>query len=474
MLIGGQLVQSASGEIIDSVNPATGNIIGHIPVAGKSDVDEAVSAGIIAQAGWARTDMQERAELLRNIARNVRQRAEEILQIEVRDTGNTVSKLRGDITTGINFLEYFAGLGLELKGISVPASQNNLHFTLREPYGVVGRIIPFNHPFMFALAKMGAPLMAGNSLVIKPPESSSLSAGILAEICRDIVPAGLVNIVTGTGSVTGDALARHPQVRRLGFIGSVPTGLAIQRAAAEVAVKHISLELGGKNPMIVFPDINPDVAATAAVAAMNFSWQGQSCGSCSRLLLHESIHDEVLDKIIDKVRNLVVGDPLDPVTQMGPLNSLMQRKKMECYVRNAHKEGAMLMIGGKRPSGAMFDKGYWYLPTVFSGVTAQMQIGREEVFGPLLSVMRWQNMDDLLRVANSTEYGLTAAVWTNDLKAAIHVIRHIRAGYIWVNNFSAHYLGTPFGGVGNSGLDREECLDELYSYSQIKTVHIAL
>lgn len=474
MLIGGELVEAASGKTLDSLNPATEEVIGRIPAGDKVDVDRAVVAATQAQLEWANTELSHRAERLRAVAARVAERAEEILKLEVLDTGNTITKMRGDVGMGIKVLEYYAGLGLELKGSTIPASQNNLHFSLREPYGVVGRIIPFNHPIMFALSRMAAPLMAGNAIIIKPPESSSLSAGILAEICRDELPAGLVNIITGLGSEAGDAIVRHPEIKRLAFIGSVPTGLVIQKAAAEVSVKHVSLELGGKNPMLIFPDIDPEDAATAAVSAMNFAWQGQSCGSCSRLLVHESLYEEVLKRIVEKTERLVIGDPLDPGSQMGPMNSRMQLDKVEHYVRTAHEDGARLMTGGERPPGAQFERGFWHQPTVFADVTPEMRIGHEEIFGPVLSVFRWKDEDEAIRIANSTEYGLTAAIWTNDLNAATRCIRGIKAGYVWVNGFSAHHLGTPFGGMGNSGLGREEGIEELLSYTETKTVHLAL
>ncbi len=474
MLIGGRLVGAASGETLDSVNPATEELIGRVPAGAKADVDAAVEAALTAQAAWARTEMAERAERLRAVGRRLAARAEELLELEVRDTGNTVGKMRGDVAKGIEVLEYYAGLGLELKGHTVPATQKNLHFTLREPYGVVGRIIPFNHPIMFAVSRIAAPLMAGNAVVIKPPETSSLSAGVLAEVCRDELPPGLVNIVTGLGATAGDALVRHPAVKRIAFIGSVPTGRAIQRAAAEVGVKHVSLELGGKNPMIVFPDVDREQAASAAVAAMNFAWQGQSCGSCSRLLLHESIYDEVLERVVAKTQSIRLGDPLDPASQMGPMNSRMQLDKVRHYVGSAREDGARLMTGGDRPPGAAFARGYWHQPTVFADVTPAMRIGREEIFGPVLSVFRWRDEAEALRIANGTEYGLTAAIWTNDLKTAMRMARGVRSGYVWINGVSAHYLGTPFGGMSNSGLGREEGIDELLSYTETKTIHVLL
>ena len=297
MLIAGAMTVGdggAKGEWISSLNPATGEIIGRVPAATILDVERAVAAAAEAQPLWAQRSVWERAVVLRKLAAGIRQRGAEILQLESRDTGNTLNKLRADVEIAAGYLEYFAGLGSEMKGESIPASANGLHFTLREPYGVVARIVPFNHPFMFAAAHLAAPLMAGNAVVVKTPETSPLSGSVLGELCCEYLPTGLVNIIHGHGARAGDALVRHPEVRRIGFTGSVPTGLAIQRAAAEVGVKHVSLELGGKNPLIVFADAKLERVVEMAIAGMNFSWAGQSCGSTSRLLLHESIYDSVV------------------------------------------------------------------------------------------------------------------------------------------------------------------------------------
>ena len=298
MLIGGKLVESESGEWIESLNPATEEVIGRVPAASIKDVDEAVEAAIQAQPDWAALPVSERGECLRALADGLMERAGELLELEVKDTGNTIAKMKRDVEKAATLQRYFAGLGLELKGETVPASLDGLHFTVCEPYGVVGRIVPFNHPISFAAGRLAAPLMAGNSIVVKPPEQAPLSASILAEVCAEVLPPGLVNIVTGFGPVAGDAIVRHPRIKRIAFIGSVPTGMIIQRAAAEVGVKHITLELGGKNPMIVFPDADLDLAVRGAVAGMNFTHQGQSCGSTSRLMLHDSIHDEFLGRVV--------------------------------------------------------------------------------------------------------------------------------------------------------------------------------
>ncbi len=474
MLIGGDLVESEDGRWLESINPANEEVIGAVPLCGKADVDKAVAAAREAAPGWEAIGVKARAEFLREIGRRMQARGLEILEVEVADCGSTIGKLRGDVGHAVGALEQYAGLGMELKGQTIPASTTNLHLTIRQPYGVVGRIAPFNHPIYFAAGGSAAPLMAGNTVVVKPPEQSPLSSAILSEICREVLPPGVMNIVPGYGHEAGDAIVRHPAIKRIGFIGSVPTGLAIQRAASEVGVKHLSLELGGKNPMIVFPDVDLDQAANAAVMGMNFAWQGQSCGSTSRLLLHESIYDDVVGRVKARIDGLRLGDPASDDSQMGPINSKAQYERVQRYVEFGKADGATLLSGGARPEGAGFERGFWIRPTLFGDVTPDMRIAKEEVFGPILSVLKWRTLDDALAIANSTEYGLTASIWTNDLKTALNAAKRIESGYIWINGFSAHYRGTPFGGMKNSGTGREEGLDELYSYTENKTIHIAL
>ena len=474
MLIGGKLVESESGMWLESVNPANEQPIGLVPAGTRADVELAYQAAAAAQPAWGALTPAARGGYLLKVAAAMRARAEEILQVEVIDTGNTITKMKADVEQAAVSIEFFAGLGTELKGETIPASADNLHISIREPYGVVGRIVPFNHPIKFASNAIAAPLMAGNTVIVKPPEQSPLSASILAEICAGLLPPGVVNIVTGNGMPVGDAIVRHPGIKRLALTGSVPTGMAVQRAAAEVGVKHISLELGGKNPMIVFPDMDPEKISDVAIGAMNFAWSGQSCGSASRLLVHESLYDAVLEKLVAKVKALRLGEPLDGASQMGPLNSKTHYERVCAMIQKGKDEKARLMTGGGRPAGKQFEKGYWVEPTVFAEVTPQMTIGREEIFGPVLSVFKWKDEAQALEIANSTAYGLTASVWTNDLKTALRVAKAVRSGYVWVNNASAHYTGTGFGGMKNSGIGREEGLDELLSYTELKTIHIKL
>lgn len=474
MYIGGEFVESDSGEWMDSVNPATGEVHGRVPAGTVSDVDRAVKAAAAAQLDWGARSVWERGELIRKLADEIKKRAADVVPLESADTGNTIASLGNDITLAAGYMNFVAGLGIEIKGESVPATAENIHFTIRQPYGVVGRIVPFNHPFLFAGAHLGAPLIAGNAVVLKSPDQSPLSASLMAEICHDVLPPGVVNIVSGEGLVVGDAIVRHPQVPRIGFTGSVPTGMAIQRSAAEVGIKHITLELGGKNPFIAFPDADPEAVANAAVSGMNFNWSGQSCGSTSRLMLHESIYDDVLARIEAQVSAIKVGDPLDKSSGMGPVNSEKHYKHVMGLIAAANEEGARLVTGGSRPEGKEFASGYWVRPTVFADVTMDMKIGREEVFGPVLSVLKWKTTEEAIEMANCIDMGLTSAIWTNDIKVALDTARKIESGLVWINGTGRHYMGTGFSGWKNSGLGREECLEEVLSYTRSKSIHIIM
>lgn len=472
MLIGGGFATARDGGWITSLDPATEDPIGRVPAGTRDDVARAVAAATAAQPAWAERSIWERGALLRKLAAKFRANAAAILKMEATDTGNTIAKLRADVEIAAGYLEYFAGLATEMKGDTVPASPRGFHFTLREPYGVVGRIVPFNHPFMFAAAHLAAPLTAGNTVVIKTPETSPLSGHLLAEACCEVLPPGVVNIVSGLGLAAGDALVRHPDVRRIGFTGSAATGMAIQRAAAETCVKHVSLELGGKNPLIVFPDADVETAVDAAIAGMNFSWAGQSCGSTSRLMVHKSLYARAVELTAAKVAALKVGNPLDPTSDMGPVNSEAQYRRVMGFITAGKNEGARLCTGGGRPTGAAFERGYWIAPTVFADVTPAMTIGREEIFGPVMSVMTWSTIDEAVAMANGTDYGLTAAIFTNNLTEALSTARRIDTGVVAINSANMHVVGLPFGGSKNSGVGGEESLEELLSYTQVKAVHI--
>jgi betaine-aldehyde dehydrogenase len=474
MLIDGELVAGEADNWIDSVNPANEEKIGEIPAGDGADVNKAVAAAEKAQPAWAALDIKDRAKYLKKLAKAIRERGDELLRVEVTDTGNTITKMKGDVEGSAEALEWYSGLAIEMKGETIPASSKNLHITVREPYGVVARIVPFNHPLSFAVRGLAGPMMAGNTVVIKPPETSSMSASLLAELCKEILPPGTVNIVSGNGMPAGDAIVRHPKVKRIAFTGSIPTGMLIQKAAAESGIKALTLELGGKNPFIVYPDADPDKVADAAIAGMNFAWSGQSCGSTSRLMLHESLYKKVTDRVAERVAAIKLGDPLDPASQMGPMNNKRHYEKVMSMVQSGMSDGATLVTGGKRPPGRDFERGYWLQPTVFGDVHPQMRIAREEIFGPVLSVFSWRDEDATIELANSTEYGLTAAIWTNDIKRALKAARKVQSGMVWINGVGNHFKGTPYGGYKNSGVGRESALEELLSYTETKAIQIFL
>ncbi|TMR24330.1 aldehyde dehydrogenase family protein [Nonomuraea zeae] len=362
-------------------------------------------------------------------------------------------------------------VGEQLRGEVVPASAEHLHYTVREPYGVVGRILPYNHPIMFAAGKIAAPLVAGNTVIVKPAHQTPLSALRMGELFADLLPPGVLNVVTGAGPEPGAAIAAHPGIRRIAFIGGERTGRAIQESAARVAVKHVTLELGGKNAMVVFPDADLEAAAASAVKGMNLTAStGQSCGSTSRLLLHSDVADVVIDRVRALMEGLVVGHPLDPGTDVGPLVSGEHAARVLAHVEAARREGAVVAAGGGRP--AHLERGYFVEPTLLTGVRQDMSVANHEIFGPVLSVLTFTREEEALCLANAVEYGLTAAVWTRDLARAHRFAAAFEAGFVWVNGSSQHFPGVPYGGVKASGVGREESAEELLGFTQTKAVTV--
>ncbi|WP_417281033.1 aldehyde dehydrogenase family protein [Celeribacter sp.] len=474
LLIDGELVESETGRWADSIDPSTEEVIGRAALGSAKDMHRAIDAAERAWPAWAAQNVDERAEILRAFGDRLAERVDELSRIEVRDSGNTLRPTLHAMDETLKTLRFYAGIAPMMRGETIPASSKHMHMTLLEPYGVVGRIAAYNHPALFSVARTAAALAVGNAVVVKPPETSPLSVLILGEVAQEMLPPGVFNIVNGTGTEAGDALVRHPNVKRLALIGSVPTGRAIQRSAAEVAVKHVTLELGGKNPMIVFADADAEAAATSAVRGMNFPWQGQSCGSNSRVLVHRDIYEDVLERITAKVAAMRLGDPMADTTDMGPINNAKSYAHVTSFFDREQTEGARLMTGGKRPSGAEFAKGFWAEPTVYGDVTPQMRLWREEIFGPVVSIAPWDDYETMLADANDTSYGLSAAIWTNDITAAITTAKRLRAGSIFVNGSNTHFVGMPWGGFKNSGVDREEGVEEMRSYLETKALNIML
>jgi acyl-CoA reductase-like NAD-dependent aldehyde dehydrogenase len=393
--------------------------------------------------------------------------------LDAIDGGNPYAAMLVDVRISIQSLHDWPALALALNGQTIPeASPGNLHYTRLEPYGVVGRIVPFNHPVMFAITRILPALIAGNTVVLKPAEQTPLSALVFGEIAAGVLPPGVLNVVTG-GPEAGDALVTHPDVKRIAFTGSVPTAMRIQQRTAQFGIKHLSFELGGKNAMIVFPDVDVEDVVDGAIEGMNFVvCQGQSCGSNSRVFVHDDLYEDFLGAAGARLDAMRVGCAYDPSTEMGPLVTQAHYDRVRGYVDAGREEGARLVAGGGRPDG--LDGGYFLRPTLFADVAPGMRIAREEIFGPVMSVFRWSDYDSVVRQANDVDLGLTASVWTNDLHLAHKTAAALDAGYVWVNDSTKHYWGTPFGGTKNSGLGREESTDELLTYYELKAVHTIL
>jgi acyl-CoA reductase-like NAD-dependent aldehyde dehydrogenase len=472
MLIDGELRHACSGDLLDAINPATGQLFAQFPKGGAVDIDDAVQASVVAFPAWWATPPLERAACLEELADVILDHADELTALDVIDNGSTVRQMRNDAITAARQLRYFAGLALEQRGDTMPAGYGRLNFTLRQPFGVVGRIIPFNHPLMFAAQKIGAPLIAGNAVVLKPSEHTSVSALRMGELAREIFPPGVLNIVTGLGSEVGHALVEHPKVRRIAFTGSAEIGRSIQVRAAAHVVKTVTLELGGKNPIVIFPDADLAMAVEGVMRGMNFTFQGQSCGSTSRLLVHQSIHRDFVTKLAARIDALQLGPPGDEATDVGSIVHRGQYEKVIRYLEIAADEGLRVLTGGGTSDDPDLQAGMFVRPTLYDDVPASSRLLREEIFGPVLVAVPFTDFDDAMRIANEVAYGLTASVYTSDLSTALRFAREAEVGYVWVNDVGAHILGAAFGGVKDSGVGREENLQEILSYSQEKNVHI--
>lgn len=469
---GGAWHDPIAGIHADTLNPGTGVTLGGVAVAGAADVDAAVAAARRGYSEWRAVLPLERAKILRRLAQLVRENARELAMIDAANCGNPIREMIGDANIAAAQLEFFAGLVTEMKGASIPMGPDVVNFSVREPLGVVARIVPFNHPFMFAAGKAAAPLAAGNSVIIKPPDQAPLSALRLAELADGLFPAGVFNVVPGDRA-TGAALASHPGVAMVGIIGSVAAGRAVMRAASET-LKPVLLELGGKNALIAYPDADPDDVAAGVVAGMNFTWCGQSCGSTSRAFVHADIYDAVLTRVKARVAVFRPGPPTDMETTMGAIVSRAQQNRVLEYIESAKAEGARLLHGGARPADPALADGFFVEPTVFADVTSTMRIAREEIFGPVLAILKWSDPAAMLREVNAVPYGLTCSIWTNDVSTAYRTAMAAEAGFVWINEVGKHFLGAPFGGVKQSGFGREECLSELLQFTIEKNIHLKL
>ena len=472
MLIGGRKTLASDGGTIDVLNPATGQAISKVPAATAEDIETAYQAAAAAFPAWSRAHPLERAKALRDLADLVEEHGDELAALDVMDNGSPIKEMRKDVDIAAAQLRYFAGLVLQVRGETIPTGDGRLNYTLRQPYGVVGRIVPFNHPLMFAAGKIAAPLAAGNTVIMKPSEHTSLSALRLAELINQVLPPGVMNMVTGWGHTAGDAMVAHPGIRRLAFIGAETTGRAIVARAMGVNVKHVSLELGGKNPLLVFPDADLDLAVEGAIRGMNFTWQGQSCGSTSRVFVDRAIHDEFLARLVAAVEPLKQGAPDDWTTETGSMINQAQFDKVQYYVNLGKEEGSNLVLGGQHRTDGDMKDGLFISPAIFSDVDPNSRMAREEIFGPVMAVMPFNGYDEGLALANDTDLGLTAAVYTRDLTLAHRFANDVEAGFVWVNDSSRHFVGAPFGGFKNSGIGREEDIEELESYTQVKNVNV--
>jgi phenylacetaldehyde dehydrogenase len=482
MLIGGQWVESRTGETLESVDPATGRSLTTIPRGDAADVDRAVRAARAAfeSAAWREITPIDRGRLLDRLADLIEEHAEELALLEAHDNGKPVRVARAvDVGSSAKLFRYFAGWPSKFEGSTVPVSPRGglsvLNYTVHEPVGVVGAIVPWNFPMSMACWKLAPALATGNTVVLKPAEETSLSTLRLAELIGEAgFPDGVVNVVTGTGPAAGAAIAEHAGIDKVAFTGSTDVGRLVARAATG-NLKKVSLELGGKSPHIVLPDADPGQVAAAAADAIFFN-QGQTCTAGSRLYVHRRIYDDVLAALTERAQRIVVGPGTDPGTEMGPLVSATQLARVAGYLASGHDEGAKLVTGGGRPAGlgAEYRDGYFLEPTIFVETNHSMRVVREEIFGPVLVAMEWEDVDDLVAMANDTCYGLSAGIWTQNLTMAHRIAAAIRAGTIWVNCYNLTDPASPFGGYKQSGWGREMGRGALELYTETKSVWVNL
>ena len=476
MLIGGESVDAADGQTFDVVNPATGAVIATAPLGGREDVDRAVAAARKAfddRKGWANWAAGKRGRTLAKFASLLKQHSEELAQLETANVGKPIGGSRGEVVGASLVFDYYAGAANKVFGQTIPVSKPGIDLTLREPIGVVGLIVPWNFPILMASWKVAPALAAGNTAILKPASYSPMTAIRLGELAMEAgIPAGVLNVVTGPGGTAGASIAAHPGVGKVAFTGETTTGQEIMRLASN-NVKKVSLELGGKSPNIVFADA--DLAKFAKESPFSvFDNCGQDCCARSRILVERSVHDEVVELFAVATRNVKVGDPTDDATQVGTLVSAKQRDRVQDYIEIGLAEGASIVVGGTAPDDPALAGGAYLLPTVFDGVSNDMRIAREEIFGPVVSVIAFDTEEEALRLANATQYGLSGSVWSRDIGKALRTARGLQAGVISVNSNSSVHTEAPFGGYKMSGIGRELGMSALDLYTETKNVFIDL
>jgi aldehyde dehydrogenase (NAD+) len=448
-----------------------------VPDADAHDVDRAVAAARASfeKKSWRGMDPSKRERILWNIGELLMKNRDELAAIITQENGKTLRESVGaDVAPAADCFRYYAGWVRKMYGETIPVDGPYFNYTLREPVGVVGAIVPWNFPLQIAAWKVAPALACGCSVVLKPSELTPLNALQLAEIAMEAgLPEGVLNVVTGYGQTTGEALALHGDVDKISFTGSVATARKLLQSSAVSNLKRLSLELGGKSPNIIFPDADIDAALKAALWGI-FGGKGEVCSAGSRLLLHAEVYDRFLEELAARARKLRVGNPLDPATQMGSQISGRQMDKILDYVESGKQEGARLLTGGERDTEGDKARGFFVKPTVFADVQPEMRIAREEIFGPVVSALKFSNVEEAVRIANGTNYGLAAAVWTKDVRLAHRVANEIKAGSVWINTYNAFDSGSPFGGYKESGFGRDLGSYALDQYTNVKSVWVAL
>lgn len=474
--IDGKAVASHDGATFEVGNPATGAVLAEVHEARSADVDAAVEAAAAAlqRPSWSRMSTVEREALLWRIADRLETRRDELGLLESLNNGKTLREGLGDVEPSADIFRYYAGWVRKLQGSTIPVDSDHLVYTMRQPVGVCGLIVPWNYPLLMACWKIAPALACGCTVILKPSEWTPLTALVLAEICAEAgVPDGVVNVVPGFGPTAGDALARHMRVDKLAFTGSATTARALLKASADSNLKKLSLELGGKSPLVVFPDADLDAAAQAAFWGV-FANKGEVCSASSRLLVHREVQCPLVDRLVELARQMKVGDPLDPETRMGALVSAAQLDKVLRYIQSGRDDGAELVVGGQRLTDGELGRGNFVAPTIFDNVTPDMRIAKEEIFGPVLAVLPFDDEAEAIELANHTTYGLVAAVFTRDVARAHRVAAALQAGVVWINRWNGFDSATPFGGVKQSGWGREMGEQALELYTHTKCVWVRL